>query len=237
MIIDHHDENTVLEILYRDEYCIAIHKPSAMLVHRTQICPDRVVALQLLRDQIGQFVHPVHRLDRATSGILLFTFDKENLVKFKHMFENRQVSKTYICLCRGWAEDAGHIDNPLKVENKEEKVEAISDYKTLFKAEKPWPCGPYETSRYSLIEVKPQHGRMHQIRRHMNHIMHPIIGDTNYGDGRHNANFRSRVDIHRMMLQATELSFTHPVTQEEIHIHSPADDDFQKAAASLGCTL
>ena len=237
MHIDVHDENTQLEILYQDEHCIAIHKPSQMLVHRTEICPDRVVALQLLRDQIGRHVHPVHRLDRATSGVLIFTFEKDTLAKFKTLFEKREVQKTYICLCRGWANESGRIDNPLKVERNIEKVEAISDYKTLHKTEMPWPCGPYETSRYSLIEVKPHHGRMHQIRRHMNHIAHPIIGDTAYGDGRHNTNFREKADIHRMMLQAIELSFIHPYSQKEITIKSKPDQDFTKAARALGWSL
>jgi tRNA pseudouridine65 synthase len=224
----------MLDILYQDDYLIAINKPHGLLVHRSTIAADASeFALQLLRDQIGARVNPAHRLDRATGGVLLFAFDKETEIAMQQQFADNQVNKTYLAIVRGYAQDAEDIDYPLKKENGTLQ-EAFTSYVTLKRTELPVPFGKYQTSRYSLVEVKPSTGRMHQIRKHMSHVNHPIIGDTTHGCNKQNKLFRERWEMTTLMLHASKLNFKHPVNGGEITIEAPVNPEFKRIMEIMG---
>ena len=230
-------ESTDLPVLYRDDRFIAIDKPSGLLVHRTPIDKRETrFAIQLLRDQIGHPVTPCHRLDRPTSGVLLFAFDQEALSALSIAFQEKQVSKTYKAIVRGFAPENGVIDHPLrKFEDNDARIkseltqEAKTGFVRLSKAQIPLPIHHYSATRYSLVELAPETGRRHQIRRHLAHINCPIIGDTRYGDSLHNITFRQRYGIQRLFLAATQVTFRHPFTQEIVRIQAPLASDFQAA--------
>ena len=224
----------MLDILYQDDYLIAINKPHGLLVHRSTIAADASeFALQLLRDQIGARVNPAHRLDRATGGVLLFAFDKETEIAMQQQFADNHVNKTYLAIVRGYAQDAEDIDYPLKKENGTLQ-EAFTSYVTLKRTELPVPFGKHQTSRYSLVEVKPSTGRMHQIRKHMSHVNHPIIGDTTHGCNKQNKLFRERWEMTTLMLHASKLNFKHPVNGGEITIEAPVNSEFKRVMEILG---
>ncbi|MFD2865018.1 pseudouridine synthase [Mucilaginibacter antarcticus] len=219
----------MLDIVYRDEYLIAINKPHGLLVHRSTIAADaEVFALQLLRDQIGQKVNPVHRLDRATGGVLLFALSKDIEIAMQKQFADDLIKKSYLAIVRGYAPDTEDIDYPLRKENGTLQ-EAFTHYATLRRAELPIPFGKHATSRYSLIEVKPTTGRMHQIRKHLSHVNHPIIGDTTHGCNKQNKLFRERWEMNTLMLHAATLSFIQPVSGQDVVIHAPANSEFSRS--------
>ena len=216
----------MLDILYRDEHLIAINKPHGLLVHRSSIAADvEEFALQLLRDQVGLKVNPVHRLDRKTGGVLLFAFNKEAEIAMQQQFMDNRVKKKYLAIVRGRTPDSETIDYPLRKENGTLQ-EALTNYITLQRAEIDVPFGAHLTSRYSLIEAAPQTGRMHQIRKHMSHVFHPIIGDRTHGCNKQNKLFKDKWDMTTMLLHASEQSFNHPVTGEEIAIKAPLQSEF-----------
>jgi tRNA pseudouridine65 synthase len=225
--------NRSLEILYQDEHLVAINKPHGLLVHRTKIAAEAdEFALQILRDQLGQKVFPVHRIDRKTSGVLLFALDEETNSKMSTKFQNQEVDKTYLAIVRGYAPDYGTIDYPLKKENGQMK-EARTHYKTLAQTEIPVPLGKFETSRYSLVEVKPETGRMHQIRKHLAHIDHPIIADRPHGCNKQNKLFKEKWGMDSMMLHAKKVKFKHPVTQETVNIKANISTEFERTLSFL----
>src|ERR1700748_1042008 len=216
----------MLDILFRDEYLIAINKPHGLLVHRSPIAADvEEFALQLLRDQVGQKVNPVHRLDRKTSGVLLFAFDKKTEVEMQKQFAENKVKKTYLAIVRGHTEENGNIDYPLRKENGTLK-EAFTTYQTIKQAELDVPFGKHPTSRYSLIEATPATGRMHQLRKHFAHIFHPIIGDRAHGCNKQNKLFKEKWEMETMLLHASLVTFHHPVTDELISIQAPLQSEF-----------
>lgn len=215
-----------LEILYRDNSLIAINKPHGLLVHKTGLAADsHEFALQILRDQIGQMVFPVHRLDRKTGGVLLFSLNQEMLVKTKALFENREIEKKYLAIVRGFTPLSGIIEYPLK--NDKGKIqEAKTEFKTLEMVEIPLAFGKYQTQRYSLVEVTPYHGRMHQIRKHFAHIMHPIIGDRPHGCNKQNKLFKDKWKMETMMLHAGELKFKNPESEKDVKISARPGEEF-----------
>lgn len=218
----------MLEILFQDEYLVAINKPHGLLVHRSKIANDaNEFAVQILRDQIKQVVHPVHRLDRKTSGILLFGLSSEINSIMQQQFMNREVTKKYLAFVRGHIEEVGTIDYPLKKEDGTEQ-EAVTHFKLLKRGELPFPSGKFESSRYSFIELNPETGRMHQIRRHLAHVFHPIIGDRPHGCNKQNKLFLERLNMNTMLLHASELSFTHPITKDKIELKAPIHSEFQR---------
>lgn len=233
-----------LQILYQDDRYVAVLKPAGMLVHRSAL--DRyetVFCLQLLRDQLGREVWPCHRLDKPTSGVLLFALDKEALQAANQLFAGDGVSKTYHALVRGWLTGEGIIDHPLAypedagpVRGGGQPQEARSRYRLLERYELPIPMDPHPSARYSLVELVPLTGRMHQLRRHMKHLSHPIIGDTRYGDGRHNRLFREHLDCHRLMLFAGRMAFTHPFSGSQPEITCPPDPGFEAVLGKLPVT-
>lgn len=218
----------MLDILYRDEHLIAINKPHGLLVHRSSIAADvEEFALQMLRDQIGVKVNPVHRIDRKTGGVLLFAFDKSVEAALQQQFMNNKVAKKYLAIVRGHTPDSEEIDYPLRKENGTEQ-EAFTAYTTLKRAELEVPFGKHATSRYSLVEVIPQTGRMHQIRKHMSHIFHPIIGDRTHGCNKQNKLFKDQWEMTTMLLHASHLNFVHPITQHMVNIDAPLHDEFKR---------
>jgi len=224
----------MLTILFRDEHLIAINKPHGLLVHRSPIAADaEEFALQLLRDQVGKTVYPVHRVDRKTGGVLLFAFDKQVEIAMQKQFSANQVSKRYLAVVRGHTQDAEDIDYPLRKENGTLQ-EAFTTYKTLNRAELDVPLGKHTTSRYSLVEAAPTTGRMHQLRKHFAHIFHPIIGDRTHGCNKQNKLFKEKWEMETMLLHASSLSFSHPVNGENTVIEAPLQPEFTRVMELMG---
>ncbi|MCP4782107.1 MAG: tRNA pseudouridine(65) synthase TruC [Fuerstiella sp.] len=232
-----------MQILYQDEHLVAVAKPSGMFVHRSDA--DRSVesvVVQTLRDQLKQHVYPVHRLDRATSGLLLLARSRSAAAASGHMFSERRVQKTYSALVRGYALPQGQIDTPLISSRGREKPashpwaepqHAMTGYRTLQQFEIPIALGEHTTTRCSLVEVHPETGRYHQIRRHFNYVSHPVIGDTSHGDGRHNRLYRDHFEAERLMLAAVRLEFRHPVTGTPCDIRCPPEPSFTTVMGQL----
>lgn len=224
----------MLDILYRDEHLIAINKPHGLLVHRTKIAADASeFALQLLRDQINQWVNPVHRLDRKTGGILLFALNKEAEIKMHQQFSEGLVHKKYLAIVRGYTPDNEDIDYPLKKDSGLLQ-EAFTSYITLKRAEIQMPFRGHNTSRYSLVEAEPTTGRMHQLRKHFAHILHPIIGDRKHGCNKQNKLFKETWEMTTMLLHASCLSFKHPVNGNPVFIDAPLHQEFIRAMELMG---
>jgi tRNA pseudouridine65 synthase len=234
-----------LRIVHLDDAMVAVAKPSGLLVHRTTLDPaERVNAVRLLRDQLGRYVYPVHRLDRGTSGLLVFALDPAVLPRLTAAFEARDVEKTYVAVVRGWPPAEGLIDHPLEriVDPYDERPAspdapsqpASTAFRTLATVELPVRVDRYPTSRYALVELRPHTGRRHQIRRHLRHAGHPLIGDTTYGQGRHNRLFRERYGCRRLLLAAVELRLAHPVTGDPLRLYAPLDADFASVIDALG---
>jgi tRNA pseudouridine65 synthase len=217
-----------MEVIYHDEYLVAINKPHGLLVHRSPIAADASeFAIQLLRDQLGMKVYPAHRLDRKTSGVLLFALNEDMNRMMQEAFMNKQVKKKYLALVRGYTPASGVIDYALT--NEKGKIqEATTHYTTLKNYELPIPIGNQETSRYSLVEVRPETGRMHQIRKHFAHIFHPIIGDRPHGCNKQNKLFLEQWNMNTMLLHALEISFEHPVSLELMKINGEIHEDFKR---------
>lgn len=216
----------MLDILYEDDDLIAINKPHGLLVHRSSIAANvSEFALQLLRDQIQQIVFPAHRLDRKTGGVLLFSRNREMDSLTQQLFANNQISKIYWAIVRGYTDDEGTIDYPLRKENGVLQ-DAVTHYRTISRTEINIPFGKHATSRYSFVEVKPQTGRMHQIRKHLAHIFHPIIADRPHGCNKQNKLWKEQFAMETMMLHARGLTFKHPRTLQEINIEAPPLPEF-----------
>lgn len=231
-------ENYTLEILYQDEYLVAINKPTGLLVHKSPIDKNEIYfAMKMLRDQIGKYVYPVHRLDKPTSGVLLFALDSDTARLLSEQIIAKDFTKKYIAVVRGYIEEEGLIDYALSVKNDKiadkkssddkEAQEAQTAYKRLSTIELPHAVGRYPKSRYSLVELTPFTGRKHQLRRHMKHLSHHMLGDTKYGRGEHNKMVRREYGCHRLMLHAHSLEFTHPYTKERISLFAAVDEKWQ----------
>lgn len=198
------DESIDIKVIYECDDLIAINKPHGLLVHRTKIAADvNVFAVQLVRDYLNHRVHPAHRLDRKTSGVLLFAKHQEASSMVQQLFQNRNVTKSYQAIVRGYIDEQGIIDYPLSNEGKTK--EAITHFTRTDTFEIPLPHGRHATSRYSQVMVKPETGRFHQIRKHMGHIRHPIIGDRPHGCNKQNRLWKEKFKLHSMMLHACRL--------------------------------
>lgn len=223
-----------LEILYRSDDLVAINKPNGLLVHRSPIASDAdVFAVQLLRDQLGQKVYPVHRLDRKTSGVLLFALNETMNSEMQQKFMDGEITKTYHAIVRGHTPDRGEIDYPLKRDDGVTQ-DAVTHFETLARAEVPFALGKHPTSRYSLVQLNPLTGRMHQLRKHMAHIMHPIIGDRPHGCNKQNRFFKEELGMIQMMLHAVSVEFVHPVSSQHVAIEAPYLSEFVRMRSLLG---
>ena len=220
-----------LKILFQDDHYVAIDKPAGLLVHRSPLSRDRVFALQTLRDQLGRHVYPVHRLDRATSGVLLFGLSALAARRAATLFESRLVDKEYLAVARGWVDEKGLIDHPLAdAEGNGVSQRALTAFRRLAAVELPYAVDRYPSTRYSLVSVRPETGRRQQIRKHFKHISHHLIGDTTHGTGRHNRFFAARFGIRRLLLMSRRLDFTHPYHDTRISITAQPDADWQLIA-------
>lgn len=233
-----------LDIVYQDDYLVAVHKPAGMLVHKSPIDKrEKRYAMRLLRNQLGQWVYPVHRLDKPTSGLLLFALDADTAKQVSEQFEQRLVQKRYFAVVRGYAPETVEIDYALKEIAAFKSEQAKADEKDAKSAqttltclqtfETPFSDGRFPTSRFSYVELNPHTGRKHQLRRHAKHISHPIAGDVKYGKGNINQIFRDDLHCERLMLAATDMTLTHPNSQEPITLHCPFEDSFQVTLDAL----
>lgn len=223
----------LLDILYQDEYFVAINKPHGLLVHRSPIAADaEVFALQLLRDQLGKMVYPVHRLDRKTAGVLLFGFDTEATMLLQKGIEEKTTIKKYWAIVRGFFPETLTLDYPLTKDDGKVQ-DAVTEFKLLQKTELPIPFGKHPTSRYSLIAAYPQTGRMHQIRKHCAHLFHPIIGDRPHGCNKQNKFFKERWNMTTMLLHAAELQLVHPFTGVPMTIQAEISTEFEEGLKIL----
>ncbi len=222
-----------MEILFQDDHLIAVNKPAGLLVHRSTIAKDATeFALQKTRDFVGKEVHPIHRLDRKTSGVLLFTFDKNTLHSMQNLFNEGKVRKEYHAIVRGFTDESGKIDYAL-VNDKGLTQSARTIYITHKKWEITKSFGRYKTSRYAYVHVFPETGRMHQIRKHFAHIFHPIIGDRPHGCNKQNRFFKREFNLMEMLLHAKSYSFEHPVTSDKIIIQAPIRNEFMRIVSLL----
>ena len=212
-------------ILYQDPFLVAIEKPSGFYVHPPEESIHKIrknlSCLHSLRDQINSYLYPVHRIDRATSGVLIFALDSQTAHSLCKMFEHQKIKKTYYCIIRGWINNSVTVDYPLKSEtNGEIKLSSLTSFQSIAQIEIQNSVGKYSTSRYSMIIAQPKTGRKHQIRRHLHHISHPIIGDTIYGNSEHNHFFKKKLDLNGLLLKSYSIEFTHPNTGLPIKIKS-----------------
>ncbi len=200
-------------ILFQNENLIAIQKPSGFHVHRPEHNPEKVprhkIILGQLRDQIGQRLYPLHRLDAGTSGVLVFALNPETASQVGQMFQRQEIEKTYWTVVRGYLPDQGRIEIPLETDSTTGALqEALTEYRTLHRLELPNQVGSrHQTARYSWLEVRPKTGRFHQIRRHLNRVSHPVVGDATHGDSKHNRFFRESLGIPGLCLRAMEMKF------------------------------
>ncbi|WP_100642208.1 pseudouridine synthase [Alteromonas facilis] len=216
-----------LPIIYRDEHLIAVDKPAGLLVHRSMIAKrETEFAMQMVRDQIGQYVFPVHRLDRPTSGVLLFALDSATAALLTEQFSQREVGKSYQAIVRGHMPRAWDIDYPLKeiLDRKTDRKArqdkppqpAFTECHCIQRYTIPLPVGRYEGARFSYIDLFPKTGRKHQLRRHMAHIRHPIVGDTTHGDGKQNQFLRHHFNFQQLALTCTEMTLQHPHLRQKL---------------------
>lgn len=226
-----------LQVVYEDDALIVINKPSGLLVHRSEIDRRETrFALQLVRNMVGHRVYPVHRLDKPTSGILVFAKTPEVASLVVEQWRQREVDKRYLAIVRGYMPEFIHLDKamspPVDKFAKHERIkpeqEAITDFRSLAQVELAIEIDKYPQSRYSLVEALPKTGRKHQIRRHLKHLAHPIIGDARYGKGKHSRYFRDHFEAPRLLLHAWQLSMQHPLTDEPLVFTAPLDNVWRR---------
>jgi tRNA pseudouridine65 synthase len=215
--------SATIELLYVDEHIVVANKPSGLLVHRGWDDDDDV-AMFRVRDAIGAQVSPVHRLDRGTSGALLFARTIEATAALSRDFEAGQVDKRYLALVRGTPPEAGVIDHPVPKKESGARVPALTRFRRIARS---------TVDRCSLVEASPETGRLHQIRRHLKHLNHPVVGDVNYGSGEINRHYRAQYQLHRLALHAHFLAFEHPLTHVRVAVTAPMPDDLGAVLAAL----
>jgi len=228
------------DVLFRNQQLLAINKPAGVPVHGSKILEDQPrTLLTMVHELEGSPVHAIHRLDRPTSGVMLLTSSRLLLRKISQAFEKRQIKKCYLAVARGWTEPRGTISHallPPKDDRKAHSVarEAVTRFEQIANVETPYAVPPYSTSRYTLLALYPETGRRHQLRRHMKHISHHLIGDTTYGRGEHNRLFRDEFDCHRLLLHAWALEFEDPEAGHLIRVQAPLDRAFGAIIKQFG---
>ena len=224
-----------LAVLHVDDALAVVDKPAGLMVHDSKLARGETdFAADRLRGQFGRPVFLVHRLDRATSGCLLLAFDRDTASALGKALMADGFDKEYLAVCRGWPEEDFVVDHPLDGgPGKPEKKPALTRFTRLATGELELPGSGFATSRYALLRCAPQTGRFRQIRRHLKHVSHHLIGDTSHGDGRHNRNFRM-LGVHRMLLHARRLGFVHPATGAPLQVVAPVDDAWRKVLDRFG---
>jgi tRNA pseudouridine65 synthase len=225
---------TPFEIVYQDDALIAVNKPANLAVHRSKMVGNAAdFLIDLLREQVGDNVYLAHRLDRATSGVLLVARSKEVAALLGEQFMTRTIHKQYLVVVRGWPEPGeGLIDYPLPGSRESgPRREARTRYRRLATIEVPIELGRYPAQRYALVLAEPESGRFRQIRKHLAHIHHPVIGDCQHGRGDHNRLYKQHFGCHRMLLHAWRVDFTHPVSGLPMRVEAPLDEAYTRLLA------
>lgn len=227
-----------IEIIYDDEYIIAVNKPNNYLIHNSHYARNiqEPTLIDVLTEQLGYSPYPLHRLDRKTSGVIILAKDKSYISSFQPLFQEEAISKTYCAVVRGFTEPQGSVDTPVKNDDTGVYKDALTHYETLQRIELDIPVHPYPKSRYGLVKLMPQTGRMHQLRKHMNKISHPIIGDYKYGDRFHNRNFEDNFDWHYMFLHAYSVEFEHPLSYQQLCLKASFPKDWLSLFDEFGWT-
>ena len=226
----------MISILYEDNYCLVVSKPNNVLVHHAKHSRNKLdedSLLQLLEKQDISKCYPIHRLDRKTSGILLLAKSTEYVSKFQELFTNDEIQKTYYGVVRGFSPASKIIDSPVKGRDADVYKDAETHLKTLENITLNIPVKPYDTSRYSLVELQPKTGRLHQLRIHMNKISHPLINDAKYGDKNHDLMYEREFGWTNLFLHAGSLEFTHPFTQQQLNLKAPFPKDWRDLFAKF----
>jgi tRNA pseudouridine65 synthase len=242
-----------LPILHLDDDLVAVDKPSGMLVHRTGLdAGETRFVVQTLRDQLGRRVHPVHRLDKGASGVLVLALHADAAAALAASVRERRMRRTYVAVVRGRMPEEGRIDHPLRriVDPAEDRpggrdgrgaakdgvLAAVTGFRRLATVELPYRVDRYPTSRYSLVELAPETGRRHQVRRHLDHASHPIVGDSTYGKGRHNRLFAAQFGVSRLLLACVEVRVPHPRDGSTVVVTAALAPDLARVVAALGWT-
>lgn len=213
-----------IRLLFVDAHLVVADKPSGLLVHRGWDDDDDV-AMFRVRDAIGQHVFPVHRLDRGTSGALLFARDRETAAALARMFEEGRVEKTYLALVRGEPPAEGTIDYAIPKKEDGPRVPARTRFRLVRRS---------PVDRCSLVCAMPETGRLHQVRRHLRHINHPLVGDVRHGSGVINRHYRATYELRRLALHAQSIAFEHPVTKERVRVTAALPSDLAVPFRALG---
>ena len=226
---------TKIEVIYEDDVLLAVNKPAGLLVHRSAIAADeRDFLLERLREQTGAALYLAHRLDRATSGIVLLAKSREVAGELGKQFMARSIEKAYLAVVRGWPDAEGTIDYALPdVRDRSPRKAAVTTWRVLATATVPIELGRYPEQRYALIEASPLTGRYRQIRKHMHHVSHHIVGDTSHGRGDHNRLWRMHFGVHRLLLHAWRLGLDHPVSGTRLTLEAPLDAVWQRVLGSM----
>ncbi len=225
-----------LDVIHEDDQIVVINKPNNLAIHRSKLVRNtKEFAVDIIRKQTDRILNPVHRLDRKTSGIMVFSDCQDTLNALRVQFEDRLIQKTYLAIVRGYIDDEGIVEKPL-LNDKGQLQEAITNYECLEKTELNIPLGPHPTSRYSLVRLYPKTGRQHQLRKHLNHLRHPIIGDRPHGCNKQNRFFKQNWGIENMMLHAREISFEHPATKKKMTLRAPLSSSFMHCTETLNFT-
>ncbi len=225
-------------MLYRDEDLVVVGKPAGLLVHPTGLAPDRVTVVQLVRRGEGGTLHPVHRLDRGASGVLVLARSAEATASLQAQLEQGAADKRYLVAVRGAPPEAGVIDQPIPRREDGPRVPACTEFRRLQVVTVALAPGEdFRESRYALVEARPRSGRLHQIRRHLKHIAHPVLGDVNHGRSEHNRRCRERFGLARLALHAVSLSFDHPRSGERVTFQAPLPADLRDPLQRMGFTL
>ena len=236
------DTQMPLTVCFQDDALVVVDKPCGMLVHRSGIdARATTFLLQTLRYHLNQSVFPVHRLDKATSGLVIFALSSDVARTLSQAFEHGDITKTYEAFVRGHTPQSLHIDHALRdeVDSKGRKIKngtaraAMTELRTLTSWTVPEPVDRYPEARYSHVQLQPITGRYRQLRRHAKHISHPILGDVRYGKGTHNRFIEERLGTRRLWLHARQVAFRHPVTDEALSISSALPGDFLRMRAWL----
>ena len=225
-------EDYSLDIIHEDDLIVVINKPPNILTHLTKISEDTISVLDILNRQLGRKMLPIHRLDRATTGLLVFAKDSITAETINQAFRLKKVKKTYHAIMRGYLEKTGFIDEPLFSETKNVHQEAVSEWKCLEENELPWEVSRYPTSRYSFVALFPQTGRHHQLRKHAAKLRHPIIGDRRHGDVKHNNFWRDKFGTNRLWLHASKIEI--PFGEQLLQFRADLPEDFKEILEALG---
>lgn len=223
-----------LPVLHRDDHLVAFAKPSGLLVHRGW-GDDAVTLVDLARERFGDRIHPVQRLDRGTSGVIVVALHAEAAAIVQASFERGEAEKCYLALVRGIAPEEGLVDHPIPRREDGPRVPAVTAFRRRFAVSAATaPDLPAAVQRCSLVEARPRTGRLHQVRRHMKHVSHPLLGDANYGKGDLNRLFRAEVGLGRLALHAASLELVHPFTGARLRLEAPLPDDLVLPFTRLG---